>query len=125
MTLYSITSPPYTYKEYIDHFVADKYDVHDWYLVNAKTKKDAAWAAYKRAIENHDGWSEYLEDKHPLAGVKVEDFSLEVPEPEWDEDLGRWITFTAEELGFNNLPSICGEKYYVDLLAEPELEFIL
>lgn len=94
LKIYSITGPERTYIEYIDEWVADKYPVYDWYLVEAPTKKDAAWAAWKRAKQNKDLWYTDHDTEHPLTGIKVEEFIC--PAPFYDDEIGQYIDVSEE-----------------------------
>lgn len=122
MPMYGVTSPEYNEVEYIDHFIANITPVSDWYLVNALTAKEARWAAYRRAKENMDGWV-INQDGHPLRGLRVEVMNLNYPTTEYDEELEEYIE-TGEYHDIDPM-SFAGKKYYIDLLAKPEPEFIL
>lgn len=115
MTIYEVVGPPRVYTEYIDHFVADRYPIYDYYIVEADTKKEAAWAAFKRAKENLDLWFTDLDIDHPLKGIKISVFPADIPPAEdtwYDEALRTWITHT-DDTDYSDPRNYVSEKYHV------------
>ena len=89
--LYSVTGPERSEKIVVcDDGTGPLEYFNDWYLVDAPTKKAAAWAAFNRAKENKDSWWADLDVdyEHPLKGIKIDVIEDELEE-EWLHEVGQ------------------------------------
>lgn len=116
--LYEVVSPPVSeFVQMLETGEGTTEHFRDVYIVNARTRHEAKWAAYKHARRRGHRWPEVQYDNgtHPLAGVRVEDYP-QPGDPVPEECADEFSQAEWDEMFFDCL----GGEFYVDATNTPE-----